>query len=55
MPQAILPIKILHYPQLDTILMVEKFIKENSGEFKKEVALGKPSQENDISNLLRYF
>ena len=27
--------QILHYPQLDTILMVEKFIKEHDGEFKK--------------------
>ena len=27
--------KILHYPQLDTVLMVEKFIKGNSGEYKK--------------------
>ncbi len=27
---------ILHFPQLDTVLMVEKFIKENSGEFKKK-------------------
>ncbi|MFH1978113.1 MAG: hypothetical protein ABIJ92_02205 [Candidatus Aenigmatarchaeota archaeon] len=26
---------ILHYPQLDTVLMVEKFIKNNSGEYKK--------------------
>lgn len=27
--------QILHYPRLDTVLMVEKFVKENSGEFKK--------------------
>lgn len=27
--------KILHYPQLDTVLMVEKFIKEHDGEYKK--------------------
>ena len=26
---------ILHYPRLDTVLMVEEFIKEHSGEFKK--------------------
>jgi hypothetical protein len=26
---------ILHYPQLDTVLMVEEFIKEHSGEYKK--------------------
>ncbi len=27
---------ILHYPRLDTVLMVEEFIKEHSGEFKKK-------------------
>lgn len=27
--------KILHYPQLDSILMVEEFIKDRSGEFRK--------------------
>ena len=27
--------KAVHSPQLDTILMVESFIKERSGEFKK--------------------
>ena len=27
---------ILHYPQLDTVLMVEKFIWKHSGEFKKK-------------------
>ena len=26
---------ILHYPQLDTVLMVEEFIREHSGELKK--------------------
>jgi hypothetical protein len=26
---------ILHYPQLDTVMMVEEFIKKNSGEYKK--------------------
>lgn len=36
MPQVISQKNILHYPQLDTILMVEKFIKDNSGEFKKK-------------------
>lgn len=30
------PKSILHYPQLDTVLMVEGFIKDNSGEFKKK-------------------
>ncbi|MFT4326298.1 MAG: hypothetical protein ACMXYK_02245 [Candidatus Woesearchaeota archaeon] len=28
--------EILHYPQLDTVLMVEDFIREHSGEFKKK-------------------
>lgn len=27
--------QILHYPRLDTVLMVEEFIKKHSGEFKK--------------------
>ncbi len=27
--------QIIHYPQLDTVLMVEGFIREHSGEFKK--------------------
>jgi hypothetical protein len=27
--------EVLHYPQLDTVLMVEEFIKEHSGEYKK--------------------
>lgn len=27
--------EILHYPQLDTVLMVEEFIREHSGEYKK--------------------
>jgi hypothetical protein len=27
--------KIIHYPQLDTVLMVEDFIRQHGGEFKK--------------------
>lgn len=27
--------QVLHYPRLDTVLMVERFIKEHSGEFRK--------------------
>jgi hypothetical protein len=27
---------IIHYPQLDTVLMVEEFIRDNSGEFHKK-------------------
>lgn len=26
---------ILHYPQLDTVLMVEEFIRKHSGEYRK--------------------
>ncbi|MFH1307131.1 MAG: hypothetical protein ABIH83_05780 [Candidatus Micrarchaeota archaeon] len=26
---------ILHYPRLDTVLMIENFIRKHSGEFKK--------------------
>lgn len=33
--KQILKQKILHYPQLDTVLMVEEFIKEHDGEYKK--------------------
>src|SRR3989344_7470611 len=28
---------ILRFPRLDTVLMVEEFIKENDGEYKKRV------------------
>jgi hypothetical protein len=28
--------KILHYPQLDTVLMVEEFIREHSGDYKRK-------------------
>lgn len=27
---------VLHYPQLDTVLMVEQFIREHSGEYRKK-------------------
>jgi len=27
---------ILHYPQLDTVLMVEEFIRKHDGDFKKK-------------------
>jgi len=36
MVNEILERNILHYPQLDTILRVEDFIREHSGEFKKK-------------------
>jgi len=28
--------EVLHYPRLDTVLMVEEFIREHSGEYKKK-------------------
>ncbi|MCK5322437.1 MAG: hypothetical protein KAJ47_04180 [Candidatus Aenigmarchaeota archaeon] len=28
--------QILHYPQLDTVLLVEEFVKKHGGEFKKK-------------------
>jgi len=28
--------RIIHYPKLDTVLMVEKFIRDHSGEHKKK-------------------
>ena len=35
MVQTFMDKEILHYPRLDTVLMVEEFIKKHSGEFKK--------------------
>ena len=46
---------ILHYPQLDTVLMVEEFTKENSGEFKKRNLWEALPKKNDVSNILRNF
>ena len=43
---------ILHYPQLDTVLMVEEFIKEHSGEYQKKEPLGKFTEGNDVPDLL---
>ncbi|MDP7494652.1 MAG: hypothetical protein QGG26_16930 [Candidatus Undinarchaeales archaeon] len=28
--------KVIHFPRLDTVLMVEEFIEEHSGEYKKK-------------------
>ena len=36
MSQTLPPKNILHYPQLDTVLMVEEFIRDNPGEYKKK-------------------
>ena len=35
MKQLMAKREVLHYPQLDTVLMVENFIRCNSGEFGK--------------------
>ncbi len=35
MEQVMIKKDVLHYPQLDTVLMVENFIRDNSGEFGK--------------------
>jgi len=35
MARTMMEREILHYPQLDTVLMVEEFIRQHSGEFKK--------------------
>ena len=35
MDQMLMKENILHYPQLDTVLMVEEFIRQHSGEFRK--------------------
>lgn len=32
---------ILRYPRLDTVLMVEEFIKEHDGEYKRKALWGK--------------
>lgn len=33
-PNLLMPQNIARYPRLDTVLMVEKFIKDHSGEYK---------------------
>jgi hypothetical protein len=35
MEQLMAKKEVLHYPQLDTVLMVEEFARKNSGEYKK--------------------
>ncbi len=35
MKQMLSQKEVIHYPQLDTVLMVEEFIKKHGGEFKK--------------------
>ena len=31
-----MPKEVLHYPQLDTVLMVERFIQKHGGEYRKK-------------------
>jgi len=35
MKKASVKTEVLHYPRLDTVLMIERFIKDHSGEFTK--------------------
>ncbi len=58
--ETILPKKenILRYPRLDTILMVEEFIKRNDGEFKKRrlwESLPKKMMYQTFDLIIRYL
>jgi len=49
---------ILRYPRLDTILMVEEFIKRNDGEFKKRrlwESLPKKMMYQTFDLIIRYL
>jgi hypothetical protein len=50
--------KVLRYPRLDTVLMVEKFIKKHNGEFKKKKiwdSLPKKMMYQTFSLILEYL
>ena len=50
--------KAIHSPQLDTILMVEYFIREHSGEYKKRALwenLPKKMMYQTFSTIIRYL
>jgi hypothetical protein len=50
--------KAVHSPQLDTVLMVESFIKEHSGEYKKRALwenLPKKMMYQTFSVIIRYL
>ena len=50
--------KAVHSPQLDTILMVESFIREHSGEFKKRALwenLPKKMMYQTFSTIISYL
>jgi len=49
---------ILRYPRLDTVLMVEKFIKDHDGEFKKRrlwESLPKKTMYQTFSVIINYL
>jgi hypothetical protein len=49
---------ILRYPRLDTVLMVEKFIKDHDGEFKKRKlweSLPKKTMYQTFSVIINYL
>jgi len=50
--------KAIHSPQLDTVLMVESFIREHSGEYKKRALwenLPKKMMYQTFSTIIRYL
>lgn len=50
--------KNARYPRLDTVLMVEEFIKENDGEYRKKqlwIALPKKTMYQTFSVILDYL
>jgi len=50
--------KAVHSPQLDTVLMVESFIREHSGEYKKRALwenLPKKMMYQTFSTIIRYL
>jgi hypothetical protein len=50
--------KAVHSPQLDTVLMVESFIREHSGDYKKRALwenLPKKMMYQTFSTIIRYL
>ena len=50
--------KAIHSPRLDTVLMVESFIREHSGEYKKRALwenLPKKMMYQTFSTIIRYL
>lgn len=49
---------VVHYPNLETVLMVEEFVREHSGEYKKKAlweALPKKTMYQTFSLILDYL